>query len=115
MWNQDKSPDELTIRLGGVESTDKLAEQSGVEIVARGLTNSDGDVGTGPTSAFGMMVLIAFSGISSPDPSVGGITAVADGLELADGTCFSVATAGSYASDGIALGLKGIIPHALNP
>ena len=115
MSNQDQSPDELTIRLGGVESTDKLAEQSGVEIVARGLTNSDGDVGTGPTSAFGMMVLIAFSWISSPDPSVGGITAVADGLELVDGTCFSVATAGSYASDGIALGLNGIIPHALNP
>ena len=113
-----KSPDELTIRLGGVESTDKLAEQTVVavvEIVACGLTNSDGDVGTGPTSAFGMMVLIAFSGISSPDPSVGVITAVTDGLELVDGTGFSVATAGSYASDGIALGLKGIIPHALNP
>ena len=62
-----------------------------------------------------MMVLIAFSGISSPDPSVGGITVVADGLELVDGTCFFVATAGSYASDGIALGLKGIIAHALNP
>ena len=44
--------------------------------------------------AFGMMVLLAFSGISSPDPSVGGITAVADGLELVDGTGFSVATAG---------------------
>ena len=44
--------------------------------------------------AFGMVVLLAFSGISSPDPSVGGITAVADGLELVDGTGFSVATAG---------------------